>query len=211
MIINNIGNINFSARNKTIRRADDIARLVNREFPRVSATNLAGLKHVDSFKNCHQKLRRAIFDLRDLMAKKFSLSNNFEEMLDAVVEPIRLSKKGNCGESARLAFLAAQANGIKNCKVVGLIGPDYESYDHRVVLVNDKKPYIIDSWLGFADYVPNAIKRYQKEYRHHFDFNEYNKEKMIIDYYMNDKYFKEALSEEDLVVLNEKYPRLKLR
>lgn len=34
-----------------------------------------------------------------------------------------------------------------------------------VYVQNGTKPYIIDSWLGFADYVPNTIKRFQKEFR----------------------------------------------
>ena len=75
----------------------------------------------------------------------------------------------NCGESAELAFMFAKINDIKNCAIAGLYHPMGKDYDHAVLLVKDKKPYIIDAWLGFADYVPNAIKRYQSEFKNCFD------------------------------------------
>ena len=45
---------------------------------------------------------------------------------------------------------------------------------------NGKKPYVIDPWLGFADYVPRAIQRYKNEFGYHFDFNSYPGEKVLV-------------------------------
>ena len=36
--------------------------------------------------------------------------------------------------------------------------------------MDDKKhPYIIDSWLGFADYKDKAIERFNKDFSQHFN------------------------------------------
>lgn len=210
IINNNIANINFSSRNKTIRFADDIARKVNKEFPRFSSTRIAGFKNIDHFQDLKNRARKKIHDLRQLMYQKSLHSNNFEELLDATVDPIREFKAGNCSEAARLTLFAARLNGITNCRIVGLKGPNNYSYDHVVVLVNDKKPYIIDSWVGFADYIPNAIKRYQKDFRRNFIFNSESNEKMFIDYRAHDCYFSDFVSREELKILNKKFPQMKI-
>ena len=50
----------------------------------------------------------------------------------------------------------------------------------------EKKPYVIDAWFGFADYIPNAIKRYQKEYQKYFDLpDEYEATMWAINYMRN--------------------------
>ena len=81
---------------------------------------------------------------------------------------------------AILSFIAAKVNGLVNCKLSYLTYPRGYDYDHSVLLIDDEKTYIIDSWLSFAGYVPNAIKRYQKEFNNFFDFKKARTQKMII-------------------------------
>ena len=80
-------------------------------------------------------------------------------------------------------------------------------------MVNDKKPYIIDPWLGFADYLDNASQKYQKDYSQHFDFKKGKLEKLIFEpeRYKHDEYnrfLKKPISEEDLETLRKLYPQL---
>ena len=95
------------------------------------------------------------------------------------------SKVGNCHESAILAEIAAKTNGIRNCFVAQIkphTGRMADTHDHAVLYVDSfKRPYIIDAWLGFADYVPNAMERYRKEYSNFFDFEKFGTEKMFFD------------------------------
>lgn len=109
--------------------------------------------------------------MRDRRFRFFTTSNK-EFGLMAIVDPIKEMRYGNCGESAFLSIICAKINRLKNVQIASLYSPGDYNYDHAVVLINkDKKPYILDAWLGFADYLPNAIKRWQNEFKHHFDFD----------------------------------------
>ena len=88
--------------------------------------------------------------------------------IKALIKPVERYRLGNCGESAQLAAITAKINGIKDCHITHLYSANGEDIDHAVLYVNDKKPYIIDAWLGFADYVPNILNRYKNEYNDNF-------------------------------------------
>lgn len=181
MLINNSKNISFSSRNKVIRFADDIARIPNRWVPHISSTKYEGLKHSNNFKDAIISIESDIVDLRNKQEYKLTFIKwFFVKKIKNIVEPIKNFKIGNCGESTELAAIVARVNGIKNISISSLRTPSGEPFDHAVLLVNDKKPYIIDGWLGFADYIPNAIKRYQKEFRNYFDFKKLGTEKMVV-------------------------------
>lgn len=155
--------VNFYSRNSIIRKADNIARYTNELYPRVSGTKVYSLSHYSylyRLRNHHKKINA----IRDLSEKIYNCKkSNFHKCV-SIIEGIKKYKVGNCGESAFLARIIAECNGIKNTKIAYL---EYiiKDQDHYVVYVNDKKPYIIDSWLGFADYVPKALKKYCGEYR----------------------------------------------
>jgi len=138
-----------------------------------------------------------ISDLRLLQKlKSIFIGNNFIKNIKNVVEPIKRFKIGNCGESADLAAIAARVNGIKNISIASIRTPTGVPFDHAVLLVNDKKPYIIDGWLGFADYIPNAINRYKKEFRNHFDFEKLQTEEMRVIPYDGVNFFNGFLNRE---------------
>ena len=170
----------FNARNSTIRFADDIVRKVNREYPRISATKIESFDSAKFFPYTMNNLWESIYDLRNKVIKDFFSASNFGKRISGILAPIKKYKLGNCKESAQLSLIGAKVNGIKNCKICYLESPSGYNYDHAVVLVKGKKPYIIDAWLGFADYVPKAIERYQKEFRNCFDFKEAKTEKMLV-------------------------------
>lgn len=170
----------FSARNPKIRFADDIVRKVNKEYPRISTSKVECFKNFFHFPLLLNNLWELTADTRDFIRLSYLNSSSFSDKISSLLLPIKLSKLGNCKESAQLAILAAKANGIENCEIAYLESPEGFDYDHAVVLVKDKKPYIIDAWLGFADYVPNAIEKYQKDFRDCFDFEGAQTEKMII-------------------------------
>lgn len=213
--ISRVNNVNYTARNKTIRFADDLARHVNKEFPRISQTLAEDLKNSDKFPVLMKRLKKSISEMRDIKYDFFERSKDFKTKVLSFIAPVKVYKKANCGESAELVILAAKANGIQNCKKCSLKTPSGRSYDHAVVLVEDKKPYIIDAWLGFADYVPNAIKRYQGEYRHHFDFNGLKTEKMIVqqgtDTFYSNKFLNQNFTKQNLDILKKDYSNLILK
>lgn len=214
--INNTYSPKFSARNPTIRFADDIARRVNQCYPRISLTLIEDLPNAHKFPALSEKLSNKINAMRNKMNFMFKFNAPISEQLKAITGPIKTFKLGNCGESADLTEIAARVNGIKDCGHASLFievkGHDID-LDHAVLLVEDHKahkPYIIDSWLGFADYIPNAIQRYKNEFRHHFDIKGKNP-KFYIDFddeSISSEIFKHEYSEQKL---KELYPELILR
>lgn len=160
---------NFQARGKTIRFADDIARRVNVCYPRISTSMIDDFVNVQTFRGFRKRLGERINNFREEISDSFDDADNFIGKIMAFIKPVKRYKLGNCGESAQLANIVAKVNGIKNCYIASLKTSSLRNLDHSVLYVeNNGKPYVIDSWLGFADYVPNAITRYKNEYKNHF-------------------------------------------
>ena len=163
---------NFTARNPKIRFADDIARHVNKSFPRISSTLIETQKNVKRGKfyglilSVSDKIRSVRKEKRERIIK----ANKLSDFIKAFIVPVRKYNTANCGESAELAAIVAQVNGLKNVTKACLTTSRGKDMDHAVLMVNDEKmPYIIDAWLGFADTIPNTIQRYKNEFRHCFD------------------------------------------
>lgn len=158
-------NISFRSRCKTIREADNIARYVNELFPRISGTKIEPLMQGNT--RCYTPIYYSKIRVVRKQSEEiyFSQKPNFQKCSN-MIDLIRNKKVGNCGESAFLTRIVAKCNSIKNAKIAYLCYIDkYSDLDHCVVYVDDKKPYIKDSWLGFADYIPETIEKYRGVYR----------------------------------------------
>jgi len=176
----------FRARNANIRFADDLARHVNKNFPRLSSTKYESLSRSDLYKDTIQKLMEKIQLMREDMYIKFlSAYGDYISKSVIMTKTIKKNKLGNCHESAILGEIVAKVNGIRNCFVASLkpkTGNIKDSLDHAVLYVDSMKgAYVIDPWLGFADYVPKALEKYRSEYAHMFDFKKFNTEEMYFD------------------------------
>ena len=179
-------NINFTSKDPKIREADDIARKVNKAYPRSSQSIIYDYPNSYKFPNVVKRYTNKMLDLRN---EQSNLSYDFYSNEDDVLEDLKIQpflvkkyRLGNCQESAELSALAAKINGITDFHLAYLDSTETGDLDHAVLLVNpDKKPYIIDSWLGFADYVPKAIERYKSEYGYHFDLDGSDAEKIEVD------------------------------
>lgn len=206
MRINETNQQNFKARNPEIRFADDLARKINKEYIRISATKIEAMDNAPQFSNAIEKLKLAIRNMRQETNRKIRLFGSMEEFVDILFNSTKQHKKGNCGESAELTTITAKVNGIKHCAKAYLANPYGGNFDHAVVLVKGKKPYIIDTWLGFADYVPNTIKRYQGEFRRYFDFDKYG-EKMVVKVEEHNR-VNEILSEKNIAKIKKAHPEI---
>jgi len=169
MEINFNPSLNFTSRSQTIRKADDFARKIKSLYPMVSNSKMETLSCVDFNSPPILKLQMRITQLRKAMEYGFKESTEMVDKLRRLIEPIATCAVGNCAESAILASIAAKVNGIKNCHIAGLYDNNLKNIDHAVLLVKDKKPYIIDSWIGFADYLPEATNRYKGEFKYMID------------------------------------------
>lgn len=215
MYIAPLDNYSFTSRNKVIRRADDIARHVNKKFPRISSTIVADYSHADEFRNVvNAIIYDNIISLRSEEAILFDDAETLMAAADSFILPVKKHKRGNCFESAALSALTAKANGINKvylAKLLSKIGGNVRDQDHAVLLVNGTKPYVIDAWLGFADYVPEAFLKYKKEFSYHFDIREGEKLffkknngdfSRFLNYKFNNKFIKALLN---------RYPELRIK
>ena len=212
MNINNSYNQTFTSRNATIRFADNLVRKVNKEFPRISTTKLESFNNTYEFEYLMENLWEKTVLMRNNISRKFVKTEDPVKKLKLLLDTIKIKKLGNCKESAQLSFILAKMNGIDNCKMAYVVSPGDYDYDHAVVLVEDKKPYIIDAWLVFADYIPNAIKKFQKEFRNCFDFEKAKTDKMQIkeDFGLIQHFLNEEVKQVDFEGLKNEYNHLVL-
>ena len=174
-------NLSFKSRSAAIRKADDFARKVKNTVPLLSSTKMYRL-------NSHKKRPWVTENLDgDILYVRYCLRESClytgEESDSNILKPILEYKAGNCFESSVLGLMAAKANGIKNCRIAHFQNKDGQSIDHAFILVDCEKPYIIDTYFGFADYIPEAIKKYKSEYNI-FKVEDYANLKIVSNNYL---------------------------
>ena len=198
----------FSSRNATIRFADNIARKINTVYPRISSTKYEGLGYQEFFTPNLKDLFLSIECMRMRISDRISRSSlKFVDCAKIRTQEILKSKVGNCHESAMLGELGAKINGLPNCYIAELKSGSENNVsrmDHAVLYVDSvRNPYIIDPWLGFADYVPNTIERYKKEFSNFFD-DKSLENKMFFEILQP----KNKLSKDELSELKKEFPQL---
>lgn len=211
MKVNSVSSQNFQSRNQTIRFADDIARRVNTCYPRLSSTTFIDLENSGKFKNSLDKLDDRINKMRMYKYDLFDYAKDVVGKSAALIYPIQRYHCGNCGESAHLSAIAAKLNGIRNCYPAMLITKEGKNLDHAVLLVKGEKPYIIDSWLGFADYVPNAMIRFKSEFLQHFDCEPNSKLELVRPPKSYDSFLNRNFDEKDIEKLRTLMPEVVIK
>ena len=204
-------NLNFTSRNPAIRYADDIARRVNCAFPRISKSKFENFKNYDSRSYLNFRLREKTNQMRRLKDSCFRSATHPIQKLLAFITPIQEKRLGNCAESSQLSAIAAKMNGIDNFTIARLRTTDGKSLDHQVLLVQDNPPYIIDSWLGFADYIPQTLEKYKGIYRRNFNINSFNEKNINFEIDKEDiydRFLRKTISEEDMQKLKKMFPQL---
>ena len=166
----------FKSRNYEIRRADDLAREISKRYPMLSSSKISSLPHSVAFSDAIDRLHNKLNKTRINSIKALSSFNLFSDIAskDKILNFLKIMKKdklGNCAEMTKLAMIFTFLRNIKDTCVADIKNSADEHLDHIILYVdNGKKPYVIDPWLGFADYLSNAIQRYKSEYSYIFPF-----------------------------------------
>ena len=217
-------NIYFGSRRPVIRKADDMVRRINQMFPMASSTKYLNKKnYYDHFpyRNRRDNITYIKLDsLRkncefNLVLERYGSKSSVFKKCSDLIDQIKNLKVGNCGECSFLAKVFAECNGLKNIYRADLYCGD-EDIDHSVLFIDDKKPYIIDPWLGFADYVPKAFERYVGEYFNFiFDEEEDDVEQYLLNFKKNAisvyNFSHGKFSKGLITKLTNKYPELLLK
>lgn len=157
---------NFTAKAPEIRLADHIMRQTYNSFPRISPTRISNLNNAYKFPDAKNRIYDKLIYARIMRSMLFDEATSFEEKINAIITPLKSEKIGNCAENAQLTHIAFWVNGIKDCLCVNLSTRSGKTLDHSVLYVNNNgKPFIVDPWAGFVDYLQNAYKKYLNEFR----------------------------------------------
>ncbi len=212
MKVNNLtSQQNFTSRNPDIRLADAIVRQANLSYPRLSYIKLEKSPYKKDFKAAIERVGGKLVEVRELSSIELWEKQSALKAIKNIMKWIKELKAGNCGESAELAALAARVNGFKNIKIGSIKSKLGRSLDHAVLVIDNKNPIIIDAWLGFADYVPNALQKYQNEYKKYFG-NLKSNDKMILGKNRNlDLRFFDKINEVSIRKLRKAFPELVIK
>lgn len=189
---NNAYSPNFGAKNASIRKADKISRLVNKEFPTISSSKLVNYKSINKTKqskNTLEYIGDMISNLRD-----YYLSNNLEETQIKLLMGLKKIKIGNCFEKTHATNIALKMNGYKDVKTVSLYALNTKTgkirdLDHIVSAINmdlpknykywdgrekiskenfikpNKKTILVDTWAGIVDNITSMQAHYKSDIR----------------------------------------------
>lgn len=203
-------NRTFASKKPEIRKADNIVRMLNTVYPRISKTNFECFENVNE--KVIEKLIKKSAIVRAAISTRQVFAENKIEMIKAMPSAIRDYKAGNCHESANLCCIAAKINGIQDFRIAYLSSNETGDLDHAVVMVKNKNnPYIMDAWLNFADYLPKAIERYKKELNKYFNLSNKKTEKIKIeplDFMLTEEKLTNEFSSEQLAEI---FPELILK
>lgn len=171
----------FSAKNKEIRKADDIQRKARTAFPFFSPRYAKVYYPTTTSSLRGKKISGDKAKELDIMRKERNeLITSLPEEIRKVISDTHREKIANCGESALITMSMLLANGYNDthrCAVIlsneildketgDLCFLENYDLDHACVVSTmakdgEKKPYIVlDSWHGFADSLSSARARY---------------------------------------------------
>ena len=169
--INTNNNYTFQAKRKELRKADDIVRKVNQEFPAFSPT------YAYEFWPHLKTIPEGYGDIRTINSeekiRKYREEIKQNKKYDSLFETIKEQKVANCGEKSYLTVAALLANGYDNYTSrfdVGIkwaatdkrtgerVFENIEDFDHSIILTTMKDEpmerlndlIVVDGWLNKA-------------------------------------------------------------
>ena len=187
MRINPIDTTNFQARNVQIRKLDNIVRSVNKEFPTLSVNKYAHFYkaphfvYKDFFSNLDDKF---YYNVRGPLERLVTLKGPLEYFREATMR-LKEHRLANCNEMTDLANVIFALNGYKTYKTtlepnidhVCLIAHKDQSKNFNDISLECAKKdakylhniIVIDPWLNFVDYAPNAVYKFKNDFAKFID------------------------------------------
>ena len=219
-------NLNFCSNKNKVKAADDICRMVMREFPVYSNTRLERFTRSDSslLYKLYSYTDSLISEIRGFCKQAKSPLDHYLRELDSV----KKYRMGNCRELADITEMAFRMNGYKNAEAYNLIAynPVTEvarDLDHVVVGVNLTRPIpkpvnsakefygldngaiIVDPWLGHT--IPERSA--SAIYKHDPSFSfKVGKDEIVVYSPSNSVDVGSELTKKDMLFFRHKYAEL---
>jgi len=212
---------------KTFTEIDDIISSIPQVYSTFHDTSFLGkmLLHLDILRkpqeeqktiNTAIKIKENIFKLWNFRRGYNNSYNDENKYLKDLLTQMTNEKLGNCFEDSILSELVLKLNGIKNATLATLYKRDKSGHrsiiDHVICIFSpdDKKvqagelsakDIVVDTWLGIADFAPNAILKYKTIGRKFFNIGKDD----AIDIRPRDSLH---LTKADIEEFREKFPQL---
>lgn len=171
-----------------LKETEKICRIINSEFPAISSTKISEFHCAENnltfqtfANNVYKRIRELI---RDPIWKGYKEGDEQIFYLN-LVNGIKHHKIANCADYSKLCNLICGINGIQSQKAEMLLvksdGRMGEMIDHAIHVISSNgkdikmnklsklnNVLIIDPWLGFADYAPQAEARFKSDFHKFF-------------------------------------------
>ena len=194
--INTNNKYSFQARRKEIRKADDIVRKVNQEFPAFSPT------YAYEFWPHLKTIPEGYGDIRTINSeekvRKYRKEIDQNKNYDTLLETIKEQKVANCGEKSYLTVAALLANGydkftkrfnvgikwaVTDKRTGEKVFEHIEDFDHSIIVttMTNEEParlndlIVIDGWLNKAMSFSEAHATYEAMLKEDFLTETYEK------------------------------------
>ena len=145
--INN--NYSFQARKKEIKKADDIVRNVNLQFPALSTSYAKRYWHItnDKFKTSYKQKLLGFYEKINNCREKIQRNEKEDKLSIKVFENVKKYKIANCGEKCHLTFDDS------------VFGPDFEPL-MELIYKRNYSPIIICESAGTQAKDALIMKKY---------------------------------------------------
>lgn len=192
----NTNNYSFQAKRKEIRRADDIVRHVNKNFPAFSPT------YANEFWYKLKGIKEGYIDIRTLNSEekleKYRAEIKENKKYDTLLDKVKKQKVANCGEKSYLTVAALLANGydkftkrfdvgikwaVTDKRTGEKVFEHIEDFDHSIIvttMTNEESTrlndlIVIDGWLNKAMSFSEAHATYEAMLKEDFLTETYEK------------------------------------
>lgn len=178
-------NVTFTSKPEVINEARKVMHIITSDFAAVSGTKISEFKCAQG-NNIFQSLAARVNE----RIKTFIRTPFWEEYMkrpagnyyQTLVENIQKYRVANCADFAKLWNLLAKLNKIESkpaeLHLVSKDGMLKGGIDHAIHIINLRKNadlkceklskmkdvLIVDPWLGFVDYAPNAERKFKYDF-----------------------------------------------
>lgn len=186
-------NISFTSTNREIiKNSQKVLHIISSEFPAISGTKISEFNCAQGNQQFQDFARIINNRIRNFIRNPVWKEHNkgSEATYLTLINGIKKHRVANCADFSKIWNLLAKLNGIQSIPAeIHLVSPENNlagRIDHAIHIINLGKDdfiklekltklkniLIVDPWLGFVDYAPNAELKFKYDFAKFFKIPE---------------------------------------